>query len=111
MYKKINTDSRNCNISLIKEINQELFKRFYKPIFIPIIAIICSFLIILPKNSSKYKSQSKLTFLFGFCLLVFSETALRYSTTSGISALLYIVAPWIIFLFAYCLFYLKVKNA
>ncbi len=110
-YKKINTDSRNCNISIIKDINQELFKRFYKPIFIPIIAVICSFLIILPKNSSKYKSQSKLTFLLGFCLLVFSETTLRYSTTTTISTLLYIVAPWIIFLFAYCLFYLKVKNA
>ena len=110
-YRKINVDSRNCSSSVIKDINQELLKRFYKPIFIPIIAIICSFLLILPKNSSKYKSQSKLTFLFGFCLLVFSETALRYSTTSMISTLLYMVAPWLIFLFAYYLFYLKVKNA
>jgi len=98
MYKKINTDSRNCNISLIKEINQELFKRFYKPIFIPVIAVICSFLLVLPKNSSKYKSQSRFTFLLGFCLLVFSETALRYSTATIFSSLLYIVAPWIIFL-------------
>ena len=111
MYKKINTDSRNCNTSLIKEINQELFKRFYKPIFIPVIAIICSFLLVLPKNSSKYKSQSRFTFLLGFCLLVFSETTLRYSTTTSITTLMYIAAPWIIFLFAYYLFYLKVKNA
>ena len=111
MYKKINTDSRNCNISLIKEINQELFKRFYKPIFIPVIAVICSFLLVLPKNSSKYKSQSRFTFLLGFCLLVFSETTLRYSTTTSITTLMYIAAPWIIFLFAYYLFYLKVKNA
>ena len=108
--RKINTDSRNCSASVIKDINQELFKRFYKPIFIPIIAVVCSFLLILPKNNSKYKFQSKLTFLFGFCLLVFSETALRYSTASIFSSLLYIVAPWIIFLLAYCLFYLKVKN-
>ena len=110
-YKKINTDSRNCHISVIKDINQELLKRFYKPLFIPIIAVICCFLIILPKNNSKYKSQSKLTFLLGFCLLVFSETTLRYSSTTLISTLLYILAPWIIFIFAYCLFYLKVKNA
>ena len=111
IYKKINTSSRNCDISLINEINQELFKRFYKPLFIPIIAVICSFLLILPKNSSKYKSQSKLTFIFGFCLLIFSETTLRYSTTTSITTLIYIAAPWIIFLFAYYLFYLKVKNA
>ena len=110
IYRKINTDSRNCSASLIKDINQELFKRFYKPIFIPIIAVICSFLLILPKNNSKYKFQSKLTFLFGFCLLVFSETALRYSTVTIFSSLLYIVAPWIIFLLAYFLFYLKVNN-
>ena len=42
-------DTRNCNVVLIDEINQELLKRFYKPIYIPLIGIICKFLIILKK--------------------------------------------------------------
>ena len=110
IYKKKNTDSRNCNISLIKEINQEVFKRFYKPFYIPILAIICSFLIILPKNSNKYSSQSKLTFFFGFIILIFSETTLRYSSENFYFSFVYLLAPWIIFTITYLLFYFKVKN-
>ena len=109
-YNKKNTDSRNCNTSLIKEINQEIFKRFYKPIYIPILAIICSFLIVLPKNSNKYSSQSRLTFLFGFGVLIFSETTLRYSSENFYSTSIYLLAPWIIFIATYIFFYFKVKN-
>ena len=109
-YNTKNTDSRNCNISLIKEINQEIFKRFYKPIYIPILAIICSFLIVLPKNSNKYSSQSRLTFLFGFGVLIFSETTLRYSSENFYSTFIYLLAPWIIFIATYIFFYFKVKN-
>ena len=92
------------------EINRELLKRFYKPIYIPIIAIICCFLIILPKNSSKYKLQSKLTFLFGFLLLIFSETTLRYSTETFFSTMVYLVMPWIFFIMTYLFFLYKSKN-
>ncbi len=110
LYKKENKVFRNCNISLIKEINQEIFKRLYKPIYIPVIALICSFLIILPKNSDRYSTQSKLTFLFGFSLLIFSETTLRYSSENIYSAIIYLLAPWIIFVSTYIFFYFKVKN-
>ena len=110
IYKQKVNYTRNCSTSLMEKINQEILKRFYKPIYIPILAVICSFLIILPKNNSRYKSQTKLTFLFGFCLLVFSETTLRYSTSSMISTFAYLLAPWIIFIFSYTLFYLKAKN-
>ena len=36
--------------SIKKEIDQELLKRIYKPLFIPIIAIMCCYLIIFPKK-------------------------------------------------------------
>ena len=110
IYKQKINDTLNCSTSLMEKINQEILKRFYKPIYIPILAIICSFLIILPKNSSRYKSTTKLTFLFGFCLLVFSETTLRYSTSTTISTFAYLLAPLIIFIFSYTMFYLKAKN-
>ena len=100
----------NCENSIIDEINQELLKRIYKPIYIPIMALICSFLIILPKNNVGYKSQSKLTFLFGFLFLIFSETTLRYATDSSFSMLIYLFAPWFFFISIYFLFYTKVKN-
>ena len=94
----------------MNEINQELFKRFYKPIYIPVIAIICCFLIILPKSSIKYGLQIKLTFLSGFVLLILSETTLRYSTISFISTSIYLIVPLICFLVAYSVFIKKSQN-
>ena len=100
----------NCNQSINKEVNQEVFKRLYKPIYIPIIAIICCFLIILPKNNIGYNFQSKLTFLFGFLILLLSETTLRYSATSFNSTIIYLITPWLLFLIIYSVFIIKSKN-
>ena len=108
---KIQKDLRNCDDSIGQEINEELLKRFYKPLYIPILAIICCFLIILPKNSNRYQFQLKLTFLFGFMILVLSESTLRYSTTSFLSIATYIVTPLILFVATYSFFIIKSKNA
>ena len=43
-------ESVSCNKTSKNEINQELIKRFYKPIYIPIIGLLCCFLIIVPKK-------------------------------------------------------------
>ena len=99
-----------CDVNVIEEINQELLKRFYKPAYIPLIALICAFLIILPKNSLGYKSQSRLTFFCGFLFLIISETTLRYSTSSNLSMIIYLALPWILFISTYALFYIKAKN-
>ena len=58
LYKDENFNSKNnffnCEKSFNKEINQELLKRFYKPLYIPIIALVCCFLVIFPKINFKY---------------------------------------------------------
>ena len=99
-----------CEESLYKEINQELFKRFYKPLFIPIIAILCSFLIIYPKNNINYKKNRRLIFLITFFTLVFSEASLRYSTSSNFATTVYLIVPWIIFTLIYIIFYKRIQN-
>ena len=48
MSKNIKYNFR-CNKNLMNEINQELFKRFYKPLYIPVLTLMCCFLIIVPK--------------------------------------------------------------
>ena len=53
-------DSFKCSEKIIKEVNQELFKRYYKPLFLPIIAILSCFLLVVPKNNYKYKRHKKL---------------------------------------------------
>ena len=99
-----------CRDSIKDEINQELFKRFYKPLYIPIITIMCCFLIIVPKNNIFFKRNQKLTFVITFLIIVLSEASLRYSTTSYLNTLLYLLMPWLIFTIIYSIFYKRVKN-
>ncbi len=100
-----------CSESIINEIDQELLKRFYKPIYIPIITIMCCFLIIVPKNHIGYKRNRKITFFVTFLIIILSEASLRYSTTSKVATIFYLIIPLIIFLSSYLIFYQKSRNA
>jgi lipopolysaccharide export system permease protein len=100
-----------CNEPSFNEINQELLKRFYKPLYIPIVAVITCFLLILPKNSSKYKKNRRIIFLVTFFILILSEGSLRYATSSSLASIVYILVPWIIFFSIYFLFNKRIKNA
>ena len=99
-----------CEKDILEDVKQELLKRLYKPIYIPIIAILCCFLITSSKNNIKYFKIRKYVFISTFFLLVFSETSLRYSTSSNFTMILYFVIPWLIFFIAYTLLYRKVKD-
>ncbi len=105
-----NLVSFNCEKNILNEVKQELLKRVYKPIYIPIIAILCCFLIISSKNNIKYYKVRKYVFITTFFLLVFSETSLRYSTTSNFSLIMYLLIPWLLFTIAYLTFNRMAKN-
>ncbi len=107
---KIEDDNFKCETSVSEAINQELLKRFYKPLYIPIIAIISCLLIIVPKNNYKFNRNRTKVFLLGFLIIILSESSLRYSTSSNIALLFYLIAPWMIFFITYFYFYNKVKN-
>ncbi len=116
-FLKLNTKQTNilvdnfrCELSLKNEINQELFKRFYKPLYIPIIALLCCFLIILPKNNIKYEKNKKIIFTITFMVIVISEATLRYSSISFLSNIIYLISPWIFFTIVYLFFYKRIKN-
>ena len=100
----------NCNDPLKKEIEQELFKRFYKPLYIPLIALMSCFLVIVPKNNTSYKRNRKIIFFITFLIIVFSEASLRYSSISNLSTFLYIIIPWVLFILIYLIFYKQTKN-
>ena len=106
--EKVNTFK--CDKNLQKEIKQEIFKRIYKPIYIPIIALICGFLIINSKNKINYRKNNNLVFIFTFILLLFSEASLRYSTSSDFLTMIYLLIPFVIFIFSYLIFYRMVRH-
>ena len=100
-----------CDESLMKEIKQELLKRIYTPLYIPVITILCCFLLTSSRIKSNYQKIRNLIFILTFIILVFSETSLRYSASSNYAMTVYLVLPWMIFLIAYSIFNKKVKNA
>ena len=101
---------KRCEKKIIREINQEILKRFYKPLYIPIIGILCCFLFIISKNSISYNKNRRTIFLITFFILIFSEASLRYSTISTIATFSYLIIPWLMFILIYYLFYKRTKN-
>ncbi len=110
-FNGLDKDAKNfkCSKDLIGEMKQELLKRFYKPIFIPVIAIFCCFLILYSKNKNNYNRNTKLIFFLSFFILVISEASLRYTVSSNLNFFAYLIMPWIIFLSAYLILYKKAK--
>ena len=102
--------SFRCEKKTLNEMKQELLKRIYKPIYLPIIAIITCFLITISRSKINYIKTRNIIFLFAILVIIFSETSLRYSVSSDISLYFYFIAPWIMIFSIYSLLIRYLKN-
>ena len=91
----------SCEDSIIKEIKEEMLKRLFKPIYIPVVALISCILIMKPKSDIFFNRARNMSFLLGFFLLVLSESLLRYSISSNLMFLFYIMTPFLFFFSTY----------
>ena len=60
----------------------ELYKRFVIPLYIPVLMLITMLLIIQSKEKVNYSKYRLFIFLFGFLIIIFSESTLRFINTS-----------------------------
>jgi lipopolysaccharide export system permease protein len=104
-----NITTLDCNTNS-DEIKQELLKRIFKPIYIPVLAIMCCMLLAISKNNAKFSKFKNFLFLIIFFVIVVSETSLRLSTESNLSLIIYLILPFIIFFFVYLIFYKLTKD-
>ena len=95
---------------VINEIKEELLKRLYKPIYIPLISLFCGFLLLNSRSKNNYQRKNNIIFGITFILLILSEMSLRYSFSSNFLTLTYLLLPLIIFIISYISFYKIVKN-
>ena len=100
----VNLNTYNCE-KILPEVKRELFKRIYKPIFLPIITLICCFLIINSKNKINYKKYNFIIFIMTFILIVISEASVRYIGTSKYLTTLCLTFPIAMFIIFYLVFY------
>ena len=75
------------------DIKIEFNKRFGTPIYIPLIALICSFLLSSRRDQKIYEYNKYIFFFISFLILAVSEVIVRYSGTSWTHTIVYYLLP------------------
>jgi len=71
----------------------EINKRFGMPIFIPLISLVCSFLLSSRRDKKTYKYNKYIYIFIGFAILVMAEISVRYSGISWSHTVFYYLFP------------------
>ena len=99
-----------CQEASIDDVKQEILKRIFKPLYIPLIALITCFIIFISKESVSFKKKRFYIFLIGFLVLVYSEILLKYSGKNIIGFSLFFITPMIFFAIFYIYAIIKSTN-
>jgi lipopolysaccharide export LptBFGC system permease protein LptF len=91
--KSITTHHCKQNKKSLMNIKIEMNKRFGMPIFIPLISLICSFLLSSRKDKKNYYYNKYIYFFIGVLILVLSEVVVRYSGISWTHTAFYYLLP------------------
>ena len=111
MYGKTYVDDLfNCEMNKLKNFNQELYKRFIKPFYLPILTLVCCFLLTFSKENHNYTLRIIKIFIYVFLILVVSEIFMRYIQSSSIYLLLFLSIPLLFFSMIYIFLLNKVNN-
>ena len=86
-----------CDSESLKNINQEIYKRFIKPMYIPLLTLVCCFLLTFSKIENNFSFKTIKVFLYIFIILVLSEILMRYIESSQLLFSLVIILPILIY--------------
>ncbi len=98
-----------CNFDSLKNINQEIYKRFIKPIYFTLLTLICCFLLTFSKEENNFTLKTFKVFIYVFLILVLSEISMRYLENSNLLFIFVMVLPLIIYFFIYNFLISKVR--
>ena len=91
------------------DIKIEFNKRFGMPVYIPLIALVCSFLLSSRKDKKSYFYNKYIYFFISFAILIMSEIIVRYSGTSILHSAAYYFIPILMLPFFYIALIRKFK--
>ncbi len=107
--EKIFEEYFSCNENNSKNMKQELFKRFILPLYLPILALIATFMIIKSKDSYNYQRLQFLLFSIGTSIIIFSEISVRYTSINNLLVAIFSTMPIIFFITFYIFLSNKLK--
>ena len=108
MNQKTLIDRLNCEKSFIKNLIQEIYKRTFLPLYIPILCIIASFVVLKSSNNDKFKNFKIKIFLSGITIIIFSQISINTVSVNTLTAIITLCVPFILLFISY-LFFLN-KN-
>ena len=95
-----------CENKNFKFMAEEFLKRFYQPLYLVVLALICYLLIFKSKDEIDYEKFKISLFLSTVLVILISEIAIKYATINLIGIIFYTLFPVIIF----SLIYIFLKN-
>tara|TARA_B100000029_G_scaffold511416_1_gene605394 strand:+ start:367 stop:1491 length:1125 start_codon:yes stop_codon:yes gene_type:complete len=90
-----NSSMHNCNSTkkTLMDIKIEINKRFGMPFYIPLIGLVCCFLLESRKDKKNYHLKRYIYLFIGFLILAMAEVSVRYSGVSLNHTLTYYLLP------------------
>ena len=99
-----------CKDSSITAIKEEVFRRLFLPLYLPIIALFVSTLVLFSKDRFDYKRSKGRIFISVFFLIVLSEISTRYIGKEFFMSIIFILSPFFLFCLSYLLIYKKTRK-
>ena len=110
MANEIISEILSCNKSSVKNIKEELLKRFYKPIYLPLLSLLACLIFFISKENKKFTFYRYIIFFAGIVAIVISEISLRYVSNSVLGLYFFIAFPLLTILGLYIFTYNKSKK-
>ena len=104
-----NSAIQNCSKKNLRNIYQELYKRFIIPLYIPLLVFVPLLLTLTSKENLNYSRVKILTFMIGLFIIIFSETSIRMISEFFLKNLFFTILPFL-FLFTFYLIYFNKTN-
>ena len=107
---QLKSDFLTCNESSSKNIKEEIFKRFYKPLYLPLLALLACLIIFSSKENRQYTLHKVIIFFFAILVIVVSEISLRYISQSTQGTYFFILFPLLLFSSIFAFLIKKLKK-
>jgi lipopolysaccharide export system permease protein len=109
IFEKKNYKIINCDQSNPRNIYKSVFKRLINPLYLPVLILISLLFVLTSKENLQYNKNKYLIFLFGFGLIILSESSLGYVSNNLQKNILILILPIILTLLVYMIFIQKLK--
>ena len=107
--KDLKSEIFSCDKSTIKNVKEEVFKRFYNPVYLLLLSMIACLLFFISKENKKFSLYKYIIFFFGIVVIVLSELSLRYASNNIIGFYFFITFPLFSILSLYIFSFIKSK--